>query len=197
MQPLVGIVLQLEAVFRRLELRHAFGGALANNCWGTVRTTEDVDCLVYVPALQYQRLADELTKAGFVQRAPSGVEIPVSVAAMREQIHARKLIGLYQGGTKAELFTPFLPLQDDILRRAVTLPFESTTIPVTTAEDLILLKMAFHREKDLLDIRGILWVQRGKLDLGYLRSWSGQMLDDKVAEELEELIRNYQEGSLE
>ncbi|HVR76677.1 MAG TPA: hypothetical protein VMT52_20270 [Planctomycetota bacterium] len=39
MQPLVGIVLELEATFRRLGLRHAFGGALANNCWGIVRTT--------------------------------------------------------------------------------------------------------------------------------------------------------------
>ena len=62
---------------------------------------------------------------------------------------------------------------------------------ITTAEDLILLKMAFHRQKDLADVRGVLRVQRGRLDREYLRSWAGQMLEDEVQQELESLIAEY------
>jgi len=40
---------------------------------------------------------------------------------------------------------------------------------MTVAEDLILLKMAFHRLKDLRDIKDILHVQRGRPDIPYLR----------------------------
>jgi hypothetical protein len=55
-------------------------------------------------------------------------------------------------------------------------------------EDLILLKMAFHRQKDLQDVRGILGVQKDRLDLAHLRSWSARTLDDQTADELDRLI---------
>ena len=60
-----------------------------------------------------------------------------------------------------------------------------------TAEDLILLKMAFHREKDLHDIRGILAIQKGKLDLTYLRDWAGKMLPDDQQAELQRWVDHY------
>jgi hypothetical protein len=46
--------------------------------------------------------------------------------------------------------------------------------------------MAFHRQKDLLDIKGILHVQKGRLDIPYLRHWSGQMLEESVVRELDD-----------
>jgi hypothetical protein len=64
-------------------------------------------------------------------------------------------------------------------------------ISVTTAEDLILLKLVFHRTKDLLDVRGILWMQRGRLDLAYMRHWSARTLESDVQHELDRLIAEY------
>lgn len=93
--------------------------------------------------------------------------------------------------TRFEVFVPFIPLQDEILRRVVQAPLENRNLPFTTAEDLILLKMAFHREKDLRDVRGMLWVQRGKLDLDYLKAWSSRMLANEIQQELEDLISQY------
>jgi hypothetical protein len=52
-------------------------------------------------------------------------------------------------------------------------------IRVTTAEDLVLLKMALHRQNDPLDIP-------------YLRHWSGQMLKEPAVRELDELIATYE-----
>ena len=57
MPNLVQIVGDLAAAFERLQVPYALGGALATNYWGIVRTTQDVDCLISVPALQFQQVA--------------------------------------------------------------------------------------------------------------------------------------------
>ena len=64
--PLADVVLRLAGVFDQLELPYAIGGAVATSFWGVPRTTQDADCLVAVPAIAYQRLADVLNATGFV-----------------------------------------------------------------------------------------------------------------------------------
>jgi hypothetical protein len=192
MQELIVLIDSLANILERLRLRHAFGGALANNYWGIVRATQDVDCLVLIPALTWQPLADELAANGLVLRDEAGHEQPTTVAGMRGQADRQKFVELWKNGIRAEIFLPVLPIQDEILRRAVAMPFLNRSIPITTAEDLILLKMAFHRQKDLIDVRGILWVQRGRLDLDYLRHWSSQMFQNQVQNEFEDLLREYE-----
>jgi hypothetical protein len=147
MQELIGLIDCLADIFVRLRLRHAFGGALANNYWGIVRATQDVDCLVLVPALAWQELADELAANEFVLHDERGHDQAISAALMRAQAERQKFLEIWRHGARAEIFLPVLPLQDEILRRAVPLPFHKRTIPITSAEDLILLKMAFHRER--------------------------------------------------
>jgi predicted nucleotidyltransferase len=191
LRPLIGLIEDLAELFERLGLRYAFGGALANNYWGIVRATQDADCLVLIPALLYQAFADELVRLGFVQRDDHGADVPLTAIQMRQEANAQRLIRIFRQDLKAELFVPFLPLQDEILRRAVRLPLQVRSVLVTTAEDLILLKMVFRREKDIRDIRGMLWVQRGKLDLEYVRGWSIRMLEDQAQQELEGLIQEY------
>lgn len=69
-------------------------------------------------------------------------------------------------------------------------------VPRTTQDaDLIVLKMAFHRQKDLQDVKGMLHIQRGQLDMPYLRQWSTMMLEPLVARELDELIATYDADS--
>jgi hypothetical protein len=191
MPDLVRIVNDLAAVFDRLQIRFALGGALATNYWGVVRTTQDVDCLVALPALKYQLLADELQAVGCRQLDEDGNLVEVSAVRIRSQSQERKFIECFQDVVRIELFVPVVPLQDEILRRAVPMPLGNRTVPITTAEDLVLLKMAFHRAKDVLDVRGILWVQRDKLDLDYLARWSATTLEGNVQQELDQLIAQY------
>jgi hypothetical protein len=51
--------------------------------------------------------------------------------------------------------------------------------------------MAFHRQKDIQDIKGILHVQRGQLDMPYVRHWSVEMLESAALGELDDLIETY------
>jgi hypothetical protein len=194
MPNLIEVVVRLGEVFDRLQLRFAVGGALANNYWGILRATEDVDCLISLPAIKYQMFADELMSSGF-SLVDKDKHVPISVPLLKEQVDNRKLIEcsypLDDEAIRVEFFVPAVPLQDEILRRAIPIRVRNRDIRVTTAEDLILLKLVFHRDKDLRDVRGILWVQRGKLDLDYLRHWSARTLEDDVQKELEQLIKEY------
>jgi hypothetical protein len=198
MPTVVDVVIGLSEVFERLQLRYAVGGALANNYWGIVRATEDVDCLIAVPAIQYQSFADELNSIGCTILSAAGKHIAMTVQALREQVQQRSIMECYSPlldpPARIELFVPVIPLQNEVLRRVIRVRVHDRQIPITTAEDLILLKLAFHRPKDLQDVRGILYVQRGKLDIEYMRRWSAEMLEPDVESELEQLIRQYFSG---
>ncbi|HEY3393550.1 MAG TPA: hypothetical protein VGK58_12640 [Lacipirellulaceae bacterium] len=191
MPNLIDVVAALADVFERLQIRFALGGALANNYWGIVRATRDVDCLISLPQIKYQLFADALNALGYNLRDKEGHHIPLSVPQLLEQARDRKLIQSYYQTVRVEFFVPAVPLQDEILRRAVLIQLGGRQVPITTAEDLILLKLIFHRVKDLLDVRGILWLQRGRLDLEYLHYWSARTHEQEVQNELEQLIEEY------
>lgn len=195
MQNLIDIVAALADIFDRIPMRFAVGGAIASNYWGIVRATKDVDCLISLPAVKYQVFADELNAIGFRLRPNNGKDTLLTVPQLQEQIAERKLIecnySFADPPVRVELFVPAVALQEEILRRAVPVRIRSRDIPITTAEDLILLKLAFHRVKDLQDVRGMLYVQRGQIDLDYLRHWSARTHEPEVQKEMEQLIAEY------
>jgi hypothetical protein len=191
MPNLINVVAALAEVLDRLQVRFAVGGAIANNYWGIVRTTKDIDCLISLPQIKYQLFADELNAIGFTLGEGHDQYVPLTVPRLLEQVRQRKLITCFKQSIRVEFFVPAVPLQDEILRRAVALPLGNRQVPITSAEDLILLKLIFHRVKDLLDVRGILYVQRGQLDLEHMRHWSARTLEPDVQNELEQLIAEY------
>jgi hypothetical protein len=115
----------------------------------------------------------------------------VTVAALQNQINKHKFMTVEWHSIRAELFVPMVGFQDEILRRAVWKPLANARIKVTTAEDLVILKMVFHRQKDLLDVRSILHVQGAELDLVYVRRQAGMVLDGFTVQELESLIKSH------
>lgn len=188
---LIPLVHKLAEIFESLRIRYAFGEALANNYWGTIRATQDIDVLVLISALRYQEIATALTEIGFTMLTGESKISRVNVQSMVAMINERHLFTIWYAGLKVEIFVSFLPLQEEALKRAIRLPFEGKQIYVTSAEDLIIFKMIFHREKDLRDIKGILWSQRSNLDIAYLRQWAAKVLEDKYIKELESWIKEY------
>jgi hypothetical protein len=195
MPNLLDVVATLGEMFERLQLPYAVGGALANNYRGILRATEDIDCLSSLPAMRYQLFADELNAIGCTLLDEREQHVSVTKPRLLEQVRTRKLIECYYRladcPVRVELFWPAVPLQDEVLRRAVPIAIRNRQIRIMTAEDLILLKLVYHRVKDLQDVRGILWVQRGRLDLDYLTHWSKRTHEPEVQQELRQLNAEY------
>jgi hypothetical protein len=99
----------LAGVFDALAVPYAFGGALAQNYWGTVRATQDIDLLASVPKIRFDDLREALVAAEFVARAADGTPVALSVDAMAAEERDRHLITVYRGLVKVEVFFPFLP----------------------------------------------------------------------------------------
>ena len=60
-------------------------------------------------------------------------------------------------------------LEEQFLDRAVAVALDDFTVPVISPEDLLVTKLLAGRQKDVEDIRGVLRVRSGLLDLDYIR----------------------------
>ena len=180
---------QLVQILAGSGIPYAVGGAVAMAFGGYLRGTHDLDVLVLIPALRYQEIADALNAAGFVMRdendRPATVEVPPMLRASREMGHFR----IWWANTRVELFPPRVPLQDAVLQRRVQVDLDGLSVWVTTAEDLILLKMIFHRPKDIEDVRRLLAANRGSLDVAYIESWIPRTLEVPVGGELRRMLQ--------
>jgi hypothetical protein len=182
------VVERIAEVLARLGVQHAFGGAIAQNYWGGVRATQAVDALALIPALRLQEVVDALTAAGFRRRDSEGREGMPAVAEVRAQQARAGLFAVWLGLVKVELFSPVLPLQHRMLERARRMPWRGRMLPVTTPEDLILVKLVFHRDKDMRDIRAMIAITGTGLDRSYLLSQGDASLDVARRDELRSLL---------
>ena len=66
--------------------------------------------------------------------------------------------------------------------------FEGRPVWLPTAEDVVVTKLRWSkggkRAKDLEDVKNVLAVQRGKLDLNYIRQWCDQHGTRQLLEQL-------------
>ncbi|MBI4677753.1 MAG: hypothetical protein HY748_09230 [Elusimicrobia bacterium] len=179
---------RLVGILDRMQAPYAVGGAVAMAFAGFVRATRDLDVLALVPAVRTQELADALAAEGFTMRgddlSPMAPDAGRMAAASRES----GLFRVWRGDTRVEVFSPRVPLQDSILRRRVKADIGDFSFWVTTAEDLVLLKMVFHRPKDIEDARRLLAANRETIDAAYLKEWVARTLEAPVAEELSRLM---------
>ena len=76
-----------------------------------------------------------------------------------------------------DMLVAVLPYEEQAVRRAEMIEVEGLSLPICTAEDLIIHKAIADRPKDWLDIEKILLRQGAKLDVGYVRSWLIQFAD--------------------
>ena len=73
---------------------------------------------------------------------------------------------------------------------------DAKVFEVTTAEDIVLRKLAWYRAGGLVsdqqwrDVLGVLRVQHGRLDLDYMRRWAPELqVDDLPTKAIEEAGR--------
>ena len=120
---------------------HAFGGALALAYYAEPRATIDIDLNVFVPA---ERQAEATTPLRAL-----GVAIDdEAVALISRDGQAR----VWWDDTAVDLFFAYDPFHEAAARARQVVPFADRTIPILSAEHLMVCKAVFNRGKDWVDI---------------------------------------------
>ncbi len=148
-------------VIEKAEIRYLVYGGVALPAWGDVITTQDLDLLVQVDEAEAARLIAAYRDAGF--RVPDDAEALFLIDTWTRASLGGRDVDIAWGATEFDA---------EALSRAVTVRLYDREVPIASAEDLILYKLAAHRRKDLAHVEDILLRQGSRLDMNYLRTWA-------------------------
>jgi hypothetical protein len=163
-------VLLIEEGFRQRRIPHAFGGAIALAYYATPRATIDIDVNVF---LSVDR-ADEVL--GLLEGL--GAE-PLSQEE-HAQLERDEQVRVHWDATPVDLFFSYDTLHDSCLERRRRMPFgEDDSIHVLAAEDLLLFKALFDRDKDWHDIEELVFAMADELDAAYAKSWLERIVGER------------------
>ena len=168
------IVSRLAGVFQELGIAYVIGGSFASSLYGIPRATQDVDIVADLQAGQIAPLA----------RALAG-ELHADADAMREALLHRSSFNILHRETmfKADIFiSPDDAWSRERLARARAERIETPDGPVvvhfSSPEDTLLYKLVWYRpgnevsDRQWGDAVGLLKIQSGRLDDGYLDRWA-------------------------
>jgi len=157
-------LLPIVKVLRKAGIPFALAGGYAVAAWGVVRATRDIDFLAAVPPDRFNELLRELRQAGFKAFHRVGDEAdPVRGVISLESTKNSDM-------EPVEIILGIKQMPTGIFERAQPIPFFGMEIPVTSPEDLIVLKCLAGGPVDLEDARAIFAIMKTKLDLKYLKN---------------------------
>jgi predicted nucleotidyltransferase len=157
-------------------------GSFSSNYHGIPRSTEDVD---FVIELDKPLTADFGKLLGEDFEAEPQLSFETNTGTQRQEFNVRGTI------FKTELFR----LSDDPFdrkrfERRISVEIKGRRVWLPTAEDVIIMKLRWARNKDKDDVIDVMHVQWDKLDWAYIEFWCGQ--HGKLAL-LQEIRRSVQE----
>ena len=166
------------SVLQDSQIEYMIVGSYAASLHGFVRTTHDLDLVIALTREQSDELAAAL-----------GDEFYLDTESAREAVEQHDMFNAIHldSGVKVD----FWILKDDEFARTQfarrqCVEFEGVPACVETAEDTILSKLKWYRmtpsDRQLADVRGILELQRDRLDWAYLRDWAKRQGVDDLLE---------------
>ena len=137
---------RVTAVHEALEdVPHAFGGALALAYYAEPWATIDIDVNLFVPSFPLGRGPAPLRGWGLRSTTPTS-----------PRSSARRAGPRHVGATPLDLFFAYDPFHDAAAKGRRTVPFADGSIPILSAEHLVVCKAVFNRSKDWVDIESML-----------------------------------------
>ncbi|CAN5753111.1 hypothetical protein BH11MYX3_BH11MYX3_48500 [soil metagenome] len=146
--------IEVEGICRGAGFRFCFIGGLAVQRWGQPRMTADVDLTVVT---------------GFGTEAPY---VDLLLAALRPRIADARAFALAHrtllvraaNGVDVDVALGAMPFEERAADRASAFEVGNTIVTTCSAEDLVVHKAFANRDKDWLDVKGIVARQGKKLD---------------------------------
>ena len=165
----------------RSAITYYLTGSMASNYWGIPRTTHDLDFVVQLSDAAGAPILREFSGDFYIdEKAVRAVQQP---PYQFNAVDTRSALKVDFWLTRPEAF------DREMLRRRVRVTLFGEPAWISTAEDIILHKLVWHRispsDRQLADAAGIVAVQANALDTNYLRTWAKKL---EVAGDLERLL---------
>jgi Nucleotidyl transferase AbiEii toxin, Type IV TA system len=183
-QRVIAAALELQEQLDRIGLPFCFIGGLAVQRWGEPRLTVDADATVLTNFEHDESLVDRLL-SHFRARRSDGREV-----ALRNRV----LLLSASDGTHIDVALGAIPFEARTIERSSPWHYrKDVTIRTCSADDLVVHKAFASRDRDWLDIDGILMRQGAKLDARLifqeLRPLVELKQDDSIIPRLEQKMR--------
>ena len=159
-------VVRLHEALQRAAIPHAFGGAIAVDYYRVPRTTVDIDLNVFVSSEERDRVIEVLAEEFDL---PDREALSAEIAKIEQG-------KTYWGGTRIDIFFAASEFNESMAERVRVVEYQGGTIPILSAEDILVIKAVFDRSQDWLDIDAVCKVQGDKLDLAYMTKWLGKII---------------------
>lgn len=176
----------LVAVLNARGIRYAIIGGIATIQHTRVRTTNDIDALLSIPQVAMPGMFEALQVSGFV----------IDTSKNIRELNEDGLTTIRYGDVLVDLMRPVLPVYAHVLDGAVHTEILGRSVPISSAEGLIVMKLIAFRPQDESDIKDLLAAYRGRIDLNYVRAEFGTVADlnDPRWARLESWIRELSAG---
>jgi hypothetical protein len=184
-----GVLQALGEIIRALEdlrIPYLVGGSLASSAYGIPRTTQDGDVVADLRPEHVQSVVEALSDRFYIDDE-----------RMADAIRRKASFNVIHLGTAAKVDI-FVQRGDpwslaEMSRRRPYAISEGLTFILGSPEDIVLEKLRWFRigggmsDRQWDDVLGVLKVQRGKLDLDYLKRWASDLgLGDLLDKALED-----------
>jgi len=144
-------------------------GGSAVGFWGYIRTTMDIDIVIQIYGKQINTFLQDIEKEAYVD-----------IGEAKRSILNRSMFNIILNNTCFKV--DIIPLDDknnyelEKFKRRINIEFHNRDIFVTSPEDLIISKLLWGKsaggsERQLRDSESIYKLNRGTLDLNYIKKW--------------------------
>ena len=181
--PLLTILRHLVAWLQAGKVQGVVIGGVAASLWGRPRLTWDVDALVLLKEGRWGEFLAAGAGHGFLPRRADALAFARETRVL--------LVRHGESGIDLDLVFGSLPFEKEAAIRAKWVDLGGVAIPLSSPEDLIIMKAVAHRPRDLEDIAAILAAQPG-LNVRRVRRWlrefSGALEMPEILNDLEALL---------
>jgi hypothetical protein len=178
MNPVLDAAVELQAFCSGKGWKFCIIGGLAVQRWGEPRNTQDADLTLWTGFGGEEAFVDELLKSFLGRRSD----------AKAFALQYRVLLLSGSNGTPLDVALGAMPFEEGSIQRSSLWNIDhNIRLRTCCAEDLIVHKVFAGRERDWLDVEGVLHVQRDRIQLERIKAELPPLLELK--ESLESLER--------
>jgi hypothetical protein len=162
--------------FKKIGIDYHIGGSVASSACGIARATLDIDVVANINQHHVPSLVGLLEPLYYIEE--SMIRAAIEHRASFNVIHLDTLL-------KIDIFilknTPYDRLAFSRKHPDTLVEEDGSVFNFASSEDVVLNKLVWFRlgegvsERQWLDVLGVLKVQKGVIDLEYLRRWAGEL----------------------